>query len=123
MYSDDFKPENYRYVGKNAAPRKDAKAIVSGKAVFLDDFTLPGMLIGYTLRSPHPHAMIKSIRTEEAKNQNGVLAVLTYEDVDQSWKMGWPPQKPILCPHLRYIGDPVALIAAVDLETAKKPRN
>ena len=120
MYSDDFKPENYRYVGKNAAPRKDAKAIVSGKAVFLDDFTLPGMLIGYTLRSPHPHAMIKSIRTEEAKKQNGVLAVLTYEDVDQSWKMGWPPQKPILCPHLRYIGDPVALIAAVDLETAKK---
>ena len=120
MYSDDFKPENYRYVGKNAAPRKDAKAIVSGKAVFLDDFTLPGMLIGYTLRSPHPHAVIKSIRTEEAKNQNGVLAVLTYEDVDQSWKMGWPPQKPILCPHLRYIGDPVALIAAVDLETAKK---
>ncbi len=52
MYSDDFKPENYRYVGKNAAPRKDAKAIVSGKAVFLDDFTLPGMLIGYTCRLP-----------------------------------------------------------------------
>lgn len=120
MYSDDFKPENYKYVGKNAVPRKDARDIVMGKATFLDDFSLPGMLIGMTLRSPYAHARITHIDVEKAKALNGVHAVLTYKDVDQNWKIGWPPHKPIICPELRFVGDPVALVAADTADIAKE---
>jgi len=109
----------YRYIGKNT-PRKDAKDIVTGKAVFLDDFSVPGMLIGKILKSPHAHAEITSINTEKARNLKGVHAVLTYKDVDQSWKLGWPPQKPILSKRLLYVGDSVALVAAENEETAKE---
>lgn len=105
------KKENYKYVGKNT-PRKDAKDILTGKAVFLDDFSLPNMIYGKSLKSPHSHAVIKSINVEKAKALPGVRAVLTYKDVNQEWMFGWPPQKPVLDAHLRYIGDAVALVAA-----------
>lgn len=116
--NENYKPENYRYVGKVNVPRKDAKEIVTGKCTFLDDFTLPRMLIGRALRSPHAHARIVHINVEKARKLEGVAAVLTYKDVDQSWKMGWPPMKPILGQDLLYVGDPVALIAAETREIA-----
>lgn len=116
--NENYKPENYRYVGKVNVPRKDAKEIVTGKCTFLDDFTLPRMLIGRALRSPHAHARIVHIDVEKARKLEGVAAVLTYKDVDQSWKMGWPPMKPILGQDLLYVGDPVALIAAETREIA-----
>lgn len=116
--NENYKPENYRYIGKVNVPRKDAREIVTGKCTFLDDFTLPRMLIGRALRSPHAHARIVHIDVEKAKKVEGVAAVLTYKDVDQSWKMGWPPMKPILGQELMYVGDPVALIAAETREIA-----
>ena len=116
--NENYKPENYRYVGKVNVPRKDAKEIVTGKCTFLDDFTLPRMLIGRALRSPHAHARIVHIDVEKARKLEGVAAVLTYKDVDQSWKMGWPPMKPILGQDLLYVGVPVALIAAETREIA-----
>lgn len=116
--NENYKPENYRYVGKVNVPRKDAKEIVTGKCTFLGDFTLPRMLIGRALRSPHAHARIVHIDVEKARKLEGVAAVLTYKDVDQSWKMGWPPMKPILGQDLLYVGDPVALIAAETREIA-----
>lgn len=115
---ENYRPENYQYVGKVNVPRTDAREIVSGKCVFLDDFTLPQMLIGRALRSPHAHARIKSIQVEKAKAVEGVAAVLTYKDVDQDWKMGWPPTKPILGENVMYVGDPVALVAAETAEIA-----
>ena len=116
--NENYKPENYRYIGKVNVSRKDAREIVTGKCTFLDDFTLPRMLIGRALRSPHAHARIVHIDVEKAKKVEGVAAVLTYKDVDQSWKMGWPPMKPILGQELMYVGDPVALIAAETREIA-----
>ncbi len=116
--NENYKPENYKYVGKVNAPRKDGRDILTGKCVFLDDFTLPQMLIGRVKRSPYPHAKILSINTEKARALEGVEAVLTYKDVDQSWKMGWPPTKPILGPEVMYVGDPVALVAAETAEIA-----
>ena len=110
-------PKNYKYIGKNT-PRKDAKDIVTGKATFLDDFKIPRMLIGKLLKCPHPHATILNIDVEEAKKLKGVHAVLTYHDVDQTWMMGWPPQKPILCQRMRFVGDTVALVAAETEEIA-----
>lgn len=107
----------YRYIGKNTT-RKDARDIVTGKATFLDDFTLPQMLIGKILKSPHAHARIVSIDVEAAKRLKGVHAVLTWKDTDQGWKLGWPPQKPVLGEKVLYVGDSVALVAAETEEIA-----
>lgn len=106
-----------KYIGKPTV-RKDARDIVTGKARFLDDFTVPGMIFGRCLRSPHPHAMIREINVEKAKAYPGVHAVLTYRDVNPDWKLGWPPQKKILDEHLRYVGDSVAFVAADTVEIA-----
>ncbi len=107
-------PKDYKYIGKNV-PRKEAREIVTGKAVFTDDYMVPGMIYGKCKKSPYPHALIKSIRTEKAKALTGVRAVLTYEDLNEmemNPMLGWPPQKPLMDQHLRYVGDCVALIAA-----------
>ena len=116
----NYRPENYRYVGKVNVPRKDAREILTGKCVYLDDFTLPQMLIGRALRSPYPHARIKSINIEKAAKMEGVVAILTYKDMDPNMKVGWPPTKPILGQELMYVGDPVALIAAETAEIANE---
>lgn len=116
--NENYSSENYRYVGRVNVPRKDAREIVTGKCTFLDDFSLPQLLIGRAKRSPHAHARIKSINVEKARALNGVAAVLTYKDIDQSWLMGWPPMKPILGERVLYVGDPVALVAAETREIA-----
>ncbi|WP_142501328.1 xanthine dehydrogenase family protein molybdopterin-binding subunit [Klebsiella sp. 2680] len=118
MYSDDYKPENYRYIGKVNVPRKDAQGIVTGKTTFLDDFSLPRMLTGKSLKSPYAHARIISINTEKAKALKGVAAVLTYKEADPTWLLGYPPSKPILGQEMQYIGDTVALVAAESAEIA-----
>ena len=103
--------DQYKYIGKNVG-RKNAREFVTGKAMFLDDFTLPQMLIGRTLRSPHAHANIKSINVEAARKVKGVHAVLTYHDIDPKYRLGWPPQRGLLEERVRYVGDPVAFVAA-----------
>jgi CO/xanthine dehydrogenase Mo-binding subunit len=100
----------YRHIGKST-PRKDAADIVMGTAKYLNDMTLPGMLIGKEMRSPHPHAIIRSIDTTRAKALPGVGAVLTYQDIPK-WKAGTPRHKLILDQKVRFVGDTVALIAA-----------
>lgn len=110
--------KDYKYIGKNVQ-RKDAKEIITGKAIFLDDFNLPNMLIGKSLKSPYPHARIININIDKAKELKGVKAVLTYKDVDQGWLLGWPPQKPIMGEKVLYVGDTVALVAAENEEIAK----
>ncbi|MDR1580447.1 MAG: xanthine dehydrogenase family protein molybdopterin-binding subunit [Synergistaceae bacterium] len=104
------RPE-YKYIGKNTV-RKDARDIVQGKAKFLDDFSLPGMLVGKSLKSPYPHAEIVRINADKARALEGVHAVLTWEDVDQGYKFGWPPHKPVLGRRVLYVGDAAALVAA-----------
>ena len=63
--------EEYRHIGK-ATPRKDARAIVTGSAQYIDDVKLPGMLHGRVLRSPYPHARIKNIDTSKAEAYPGL---------------------------------------------------
>ena len=107
-------PKDYKVIGKNC-PRKDAKDIVTGRAIFTDDFSVIGMIYGRIKKSPYPHAIIKDIRTEKAKALPGVRAVLTYKDLNDinlNPMLGWPPQKPLLDKHVRYVGDSVALVAA-----------
>lgn len=116
----NYSPENYNYVGKVNVPRIDGKDLITGKATFLDDFSLPQMLYGRTLRSPHAHAIVKNINVEKAKAVNGVVTVVTWKDVDQNWKVGWPPSKPIISEKVMYVGDVVALVAAESVEIANE---
>jgi CO/xanthine dehydrogenase Mo-binding subunit len=119
LYSDEYKPENYRYIGKTNVPRKDARDIVTGKTTFLDDFALPRTLIGKSLKSPYAHALVKEIDADKARALKGVAAVITHKEADPDWKFGWPPQKSVIDRKLRYAGDTVAIVAAETAEIAK----
>lgn len=92
----------------------------TGRAVYTDDVTLPGLLHGKILRSPHPHARIVSIDTGRALALDGVHAVITGEDMPVEYGIiPWTPDEYPLClDRVRYIGDGVAAVAAVDEDTA-----
>lgn len=103
-------------------PRPDAVAKVTGAARYTDDYILPGMLHGATLRAKFPHAKILGIDTSQAKALEGVWAVLTHADVPGSKHHGliyndWP----VLCyDKVRYQGDAVAIVAADTREIAQR---
>lgn len=105
------KAQPYRYIGKYS-PRRDAVGIVTGRATFLDDFSVPRMIYGRILRSPYPHARIKSIDVSKAKEMKGVHCVLTYKDLPKGWTLGWPPHKDLMEQIVHFVGDPVAVCAA-----------
>ena len=110
----------YQIIGK-PIPRKDARSKVLGQAKYTDDFSLPGMLFVKVLRSPLPHARIRSIKTTAARRQPGVVAVLTAKDVPGANSMG-PiiKDQPVLCADLaRFVGDAVALVAAETEQAAE----
>ncbi|HVN95934.1 MAG TPA: xanthine dehydrogenase family protein molybdopterin-binding subunit [Syntrophorhabdaceae bacterium] len=102
--------EQYRFIGK-PIPRQDARQIVTGKARFLDDITLPDMLYGAVLRSPHAHASIVSIDKTKACALPGVKAVLSWQDIPD-WKGGQGNTTRVLDHKVRFVGDAVALVAA-----------
>lgn len=108
---------NYRFIGK-VTPRRDAVDIVKGKSKFLDDIKYSDLLHGKVLRSPHPHANIKKIDKSKAEALEGVKAVLTWKDIPD-WKFGNPPINRILDRKVRFVGDPVALVAAISKEAAE----
>ena len=70
----------FKYVGKNVH-RVDGFDKVTGKAKFVGDLMMPGMLYGKILRSTYPHARIRSIDASEAEALPGVIAVLTAADI------------------------------------------
>jgi CO/xanthine dehydrogenase Mo-binding subunit len=109
--------DKYTFIGRSM-PRKDAGEIVTGKAVFIDDMKVPGMLYGKALRSPLPHADIIKIDTSEAKKLSGVRAVLTHENVP-GWMGGTPHHIKVLDKRVRFVGDAVALVAAESIEQAQ----
>lgn len=99
--------------------RVDAQEKVTGEAVYGYDLVLPGMLYGKVLFSPKAHAKIKRINTEKAKKHPGVIAVVTGDNAP--WTHGESiKDKPFLARgKVRYIGEPVAAVAAVDEDTAQ----
>jgi CO/xanthine dehydrogenase Mo-binding subunit/aerobic-type carbon monoxide dehydrogenase small subunit (CoxS/CutS family) len=96
---------------------------VTGRAMYTDDFKFEGMIYGATRRAGHPHARVLSIDTRKAKALDGVLAVLTADDIPGENIHGlvhldWP----VLCAvgdKVRYMGDAVAIVAAETMEIAK----
>ncbi len=108
----------YRHIGKSA-PRKDAREIVTGRATYVDDLELPGMLYAKVLRSPYPHANIISIDTSRAEAYPGVEAVITHKNAPP-WMDGTPKHRLLLDKKVRYVGDAVALVAATTKDIAEK---
>jgi 4-hydroxybenzoyl-CoA reductase subunit alpha len=104
--------------------RVDGPEKVTGKAKYTFDMVLPSMLYGKILRSPHPHAKILSIDTSQAEKLIGVKGIVTGKDT-LGKKQGIWRRFPELCDEemlcrdkVRFIGDPVAAVAAVDEDTA-----
>jgi len=108
-------PATYRVVG-TPRPKVDAYGKVTGRALYADDIMLPRMLYGRLLRSPHPHARILSIDTHDALALPGVLAVLTGEDLPCRYGIlpSSQDEYALAQERVRYVGDPVAAVAAVD---------
>ncbi len=98
----------------------DGIAKATGQAVYADDIVLPGMLHAKTLRSPHAHARIVSIDASRALALPGVHAVITGKDMPISYGViPWTPDENALAvERVRFIGDEVAAVAAVDEDTA-----
>ena len=105
----------FRVIGKRQ-PKMDGFEKVTGRAKYASDFSLPGMLCLKILRSPYPHARIVNIDTSKALALPGVKAVLTHKDMAAYPR--WNPSYPILTDVARFQGDDVALVAAVDEDTA-----
>ena len=109
----------HKYIGKSF-PRIDGPAKVTGTAEYVHEMKLPGMLYARILKSPHASAKIKSIDTKLAKKMPGVKAVITGKELN--YKVGlYMIDKEILARDVvRYQGEPVAAVAAVDELTAEK---
>ena len=104
-------------------PRVDARAKATGDARYADDLSMSNMLYGAVLHSPLAHAKILNIDTSEAKKLPGVKDIITAKEAG-SIKFGVSPARydeTMFCvDKVRYVGDEVAAVAAVDYETAQK---
>lgn len=116
-----------KFVGKGL-PKIDGVTIATGKPVYTDDLATPNALVVKLLRSPYAFARIRTIDISAAAALEGVECVLTHQDVPkvrftsagQSYPEPSPYDRLILDEIVRYVGDEVAIIAAVDEKTALK---
>ena len=115
-----------RYFGERVQRNEDER-LLTGRALFVDDVELPGMLHAAFLRSPHAHARIRAIDVSAARRREGVVAVYTAADLGDYWRPGpllVPPppidgsvfnertQVPLAKGKVRHAGEPVALVIA-----------
>jgi CO/xanthine dehydrogenase Mo-binding subunit len=110
-----------RGVVGESATRPDAIEKVKGEFAYASDLRHEGMLFGHTLRSPHAHARIRRIDVSKARAMPGVRAVLTAADLPTDQVIGLMKlDQPVLAREVvRYVGEPVALVAADDIDAAK----
>ena len=116
-----------RYVNQPVI-KSDAMALVTGKPVYMDDIAPRDCLVVKLLRSPHAHALIEDISVDKALLVPGVEAVFTYRDVPQerftlagqTYPEPSPYDRLILDRRLRYVGDPVAIVAGRDEACVEK---
>jgi 4-hydroxybenzoyl-CoA reductase subunit alpha len=103
-------------------PRVDGWAKVSGRAQYVDDLSLPGMLFGKLVRSTRAHARLRAVHTERALQLPGVVAAITGTDVPVRYSV-FPvgqDETALAVDKVRYVGEPVAAVAAVDEATAEE---
>lgn len=105
-----------RFIGKSVQRIEDPM-LLTGRVEFIDNVSLPGMLHCAILRSPYPHARIKSVDVSEAQKLPGVVAVLTGEEARRSTQPmpsmpdGWGTYC-LAADKVRFVGEPVAAVAA-----------
>src|ERR1051325_5875224 len=119
----------------HATPRIDAIERVTGKAAYTNDVRLPGMLYARILRSPHPHARIRRIDLSKAMALSGVKTILTHENCEVVWGAGGisggqqynddikkitKHRRYVFNNPVRFVGDPVAAVAAVNRHVAEE---
>ena len=119
----------------HATPRIDAAERVTGKATYTNDVQLPGMLYARILRSPHPHARIRRIDISKAVALPGVKTILTHENCEVVWGAGGisggqqynddikkitKHRRYVFNNPVRFVGDPVAAVAAVNRHVAEE---
>jgi CO/xanthine dehydrogenase Mo-binding subunit len=112
----------YRLVGKSP-PRPDSLEKATGQARYTTDIALPGMLTGKVLRSTLPHARIRNIDTHRAARLAGVKAIVTAQDaprVERTFRPFWQENRIFSPDRVRYVGDEVAALAAVDEALAQE---
>ena len=116
------KPDNRKPLNVVGKPfrKVDARAKCTGQTKFADDIVLPRMVYAKLLRSHFPHALIKNIDTSKAAALPGVLAVITGKELPIPYGILPVSQdEHALCiDKVRFIGDPVAAVAAIDEDTA-----
>ena len=115
-----------RLVGERVLRNEDAR-LLTGRALFVDDVHVPGMLHVAFLRSDHAHARIRSVDATRARRRPGVVAVYTADDLGDYWQHGpllvTPPpikgivfreatQVPLARGKVRHLGEPLAMIVA-----------
>src|SRR5439155_3688074 len=109
----------FSIIGKPIA-MVDAAGKTTGAGKYTDDLCLPGMLVGKILHSAYPHARIKRIDTSRAEKLDGVVAVVTGKDAPTPY--GILPvghdEHALAVDKVRYMGDNVACVAAIDEATA-----
>jgi len=110
----------YQSVGR-AERRSDGEDKVTGKALYTVDVNLPGMAHGKILRSPYAHARLVKVDASRAEKLPGVFAVITRDDQARLAMFGaaYKDQTIVAVDKVRYAGDPVAAVAAVDDATAE----
>ena len=132
-----------KYVGASVKRKEDPR-LITGSSVYVDDLKLPGMVHVSIVRSPYAHAKIISIDTSEASAMPGVVAVITAKDLgtllankypvkshdesgehpeaqaaDTDDKINVPGVEPLAMEKVRYVGEPVAAVAAETKEQAE----
>ena len=112
---------DFSIIGKPIA-MVDAAGKTTGAGKYTDDLRVPGMLVGKILHSPYPHARVKRIDTSRAEALEGVVAIVIGRDAPKTY--GILPvghdETALAVDKVRYVGDNVACVAAVDEATADK---
>ncbi len=116
------------------AKRNEDPRLLTGRALFIDDLDLPGMVHVAFLRSPHAHARLRGVDVSRARQREGVVAVYTAEDLGDYWQHGpllVPPppvegmtfhqrtQVPLAKDKVRHLGEPIAVVVAVSRYVAE----
>ena len=106
-----------KYVGK-AIPRYDGIGHVTGTTTYVDDVSIPGMLYVKVLRSPVHKGIIRDLDVSAEQKTPGVAGIITAKDIP-GVNAYYATDQPVFTPkHIRYKGERIAAVAAVDEDTA-----
>ena len=108
-----------KYIGQ-PIPRYDGLGHVTGTTTYVDDVEFPGMLYIKVLRSPVHKGIIRDIDVTAAENMPGVAGIITAKDIPGSKTYGPPDQPVFVEKHIRFKGERIAAVAAVDEDTAQE---